>query len=89
MPHAAIEDSANRDGRAAVQGLCDATHTVALTTGSLAPGAMRVRATRCDRYAIADKLPDNTFADIVLWLGRGRNKRKSNRKDFCRQRQGF
>ena len=73
MPHIAIEYSANLDGHADLQGLCDAVHAAALSTGFFELGAVRVRAIRCETYAIADRLPDNAFAHIVLRLGRGRS----------------
>lgn len=73
MPHFSIEYSANLDGRFEMQDLCEAVHAAALDTGFFELGAIRVRAIRCEAYAVADKLPENAFAHIVLRLGRGRN----------------
>jgi 5-carboxymethyl-2-hydroxymuconate isomerase len=73
VPHSSIEYSANLDGGSDLQGLCDAIHAAALETGFFELGAIRVRAVRCEIYAVADKLPENAFAHIVLRLGRGRN----------------
>jgi 5-carboxymethyl-2-hydroxymuconate isomerase len=73
VPHFSIEYSSNLDGRFDLQDLCDAIHAAALETGFFELGAIRVRAIRCDAYAVADKLPDNAFAHIVLRLGQGRS----------------
>jgi 5-carboxymethyl-2-hydroxymuconate isomerase len=73
VPHFSIEYSSNLDGRFDLQDLCEAVHAAALETGFFELGAIRVRAIRCEAYAVADKLPDNAFAHIVLRLGRGRD----------------
>jgi 5-carboxymethyl-2-hydroxymuconate isomerase len=73
VPHFSIEYSSNLDGRFDLQDLCEAIHAAALETGFFELGAIRVRAIRCEAYAVADKLPDNAFAHIVLRLGRGRD----------------
>jgi 5-carboxymethyl-2-hydroxymuconate isomerase len=36
-------------------------------------GAIRVRARPCPHYAIADQLPENAFADMILRIGQGRS----------------
>lgn len=73
MPHFTIEYSANLDGKTDMQGLCEAVLDAALATGIFEPGAIRVRAIRCDAYAIADRLPENGFVDISVRLGAGRS----------------
>ncbi len=73
MPHLTIEHSANLNAQSDVQGLCDVIHAAALATGFFELGAIRVRAVACEHYAVADRLPENSFAHITLRLGRGRS----------------
>lgn len=72
MPHFTIEYSANLDGKTDVQRLCDAVLDAAIATGVFELGAIRVRAIRCEAYAIADRLPGNAFVDVSLRIGAGR-----------------
>lgn len=72
MPHFTIEYSANLDGRVDMKGLCDAIRDAALESGVFEVGAVRVRAVRCDAYAIADNLPENSFVDLSLRMAAGR-----------------
>lgn len=72
MPHFTIEYSSNLDGKADIKGLCDAILREALASGVFEIGAVRVRAIRCDAYAIADNLPENSFVDLSLRLAAGR-----------------
>ena len=72
MPHFTIEYSSNLDGKVDMKGLCDAVLDVALATGVFEVGAVRVRAIRCEAYAIADNLPENAFVDLSLRLAAGR-----------------
>ena len=73
MPHLTVEYSANIESRADVGGLCDRLLRVVLDTGLFEMGAVRVRAIRCDHYAIADAMPDNAFVDLSLRIGQGRS----------------
>ncbi|MEO3384938.1 5-carboxymethyl-2-hydroxymuconate Delta-isomerase [Mesorhizobium sp. CAU 1741] len=73
MPHFTFEYSANLDDQIDVQGLCDATLEAALATGLFEVGAVRVRAIRCDHYAIADRLAQNAFLDLSIRVGAGRS----------------
>lgn len=73
MPHLTIEYSANLDARADIAALCRTLHTSMLQTGLFELGAIRVRALRCDDYAVADLLPENSFADMRLRIGKGRS----------------
>jgi 5-carboxymethyl-2-hydroxymuconate isomerase len=73
VPHFSIEYSANLEDGCDVQGLCDAIHAAALSTGIFELGAVRVRAIRCEHYAVADKLPENAFAHVILRMGAGRS----------------
>jgi 5-carboxymethyl-2-hydroxymuconate isomerase len=73
MPHLTLEYSANLDGRADMAGLCGALLKTLLATGLFEQGAPRVRAVRCDAYAIADELAENSFIDASLRIGAGRS----------------
>ncbi len=73
MPHLTLEYSANLDGKMDVQELCRAILKSALATGVFEVGAVRVRAVRCEHYAIADDEPDNGFIDVSLRLAAGRD----------------
>ncbi len=73
MPHLTIEYSANLEARGDIAGLCRVLHGAMIGTGLFELGAIRVRAVRCDAYAVADLLAENTFADMRLRIGAGRN----------------
>jgi 5-carboxymethyl-2-hydroxymuconate isomerase len=73
MPHLTIEYSANLETRSDIAALCRVLHAALVQTGLFELGAIRVRALRCTDYAIADLLPDNSFADLRLRIGAGRN----------------
>lgn len=73
MPHLTIEYSANLAAHADIAGLCQAAHLALMASGLFEPGAPRVRAVRCDDYAVADLAPENTFAAMVLRMGHGRS----------------
>ena len=75
VPHFTIEYSANLDERIDMNALCETILRAALATDYFEVGAVRVRAKRCDSYAIADALPANAFIDIRLRLGAGRSAR--------------
>ena len=72
MPHLTIEYSANLDMRTDMQTLCLSLHRALLESRLFELGAVRVRALRAEHYVIADRAPDNAFADIRLRLGQGR-----------------
>lgn len=72
MPHLSVEYSANLDARADIPLLCARLLEAALATGLFETGAVRVRAVRCEHYAIADRRPENAFVDLQLRIGRGR-----------------
>ena len=73
MPHLTIEYSANLDTRTDIAALCRTLHTALLQTGLFELGAIRVRALRCTDYAVADLMPENSFADLRLRIGAGRS----------------
>lgn len=73
MPHLRLEYSANLATRADIAGLCAALHDAMMESGLFELGAVRVRAFAANDYAIADRLPENTFLDMVLRIGAGRS----------------
>jgi 5-carboxymethyl-2-hydroxymuconate isomerase len=73
MPHLAIEYSANLDERLSLKSFVQTLRDTMVDTGLFEVGAIRVRAIRCDAYAIADVLPQNAFIDMSVRLGAGRS----------------
>ena len=78
MPHFTIEYSANLDGRADMAEIVEIIRKAAVETSIFPLGGIRVRAIRCEHYAIADGSADFAFLDMVLRLGEGRD--LANRK---------
>jgi len=73
MPHFTIEYSANIDGHVDMGKVVELVRKAAVETGIFPLGGIRVRAIRCDHYAIADGRKDFGFLDMVLRLGEGRD----------------
>ncbi|QIO35276.1 5-carboxymethyl-2-hydroxymuconate Delta-isomerase [Bradyrhizobium sp. 1(2017)] len=73
MPHFTIEYSANLDGRLDMALVCEVVRKAAIETGIFPLGGIRVRAIRCEHYAIADNRQDYGFLDMVLRIGEGRD----------------
>ena len=73
MPHFTIEYSANLDGSLDIGAVCEVVRKAASETGVFPLGGIRVRAIRCEHYAIADGRRDYGFLDMVLRLGEGRD----------------
>jgi 5-carboxymethyl-2-hydroxymuconate isomerase len=73
MPHFTIEYSANLDARVDMGKLVELVRTAAVETGMFPLGGIRVRAIRCQHYAIATGEPEFAFLDMVLRLGEGRD----------------
>jgi 5-carboxymethyl-2-hydroxymuconate isomerase len=73
MPHFTIEYSANLDGRLDIGAACEVVRKAAVETGIFPLGGIRVRAVRCEHYAIADARQDYGFLDMVLRIGEGRD----------------
>jgi 5-carboxymethyl-2-hydroxymuconate isomerase len=73
MPHFTIEYSANLDGRIDMAAVVELVRTAAVQTGVFPLGGIRVRAIRCEHYAIADGGNNYGFLDMVLRLGEGRD----------------
>jgi 5-carboxymethyl-2-hydroxymuconate isomerase len=73
MPHFTIEYSANLDGRVDMGKVVEVVRKAAVETGIFPLGGIRVRAVRCEHYAIADGNAQFGFLDMVLRLGEGRD----------------
>jgi 5-carboxymethyl-2-hydroxymuconate isomerase len=73
MPHFTIEYSANLDGRVDMGAVVELVRKAAVETGIFPLGGIRVRATKCEHYAIADGRQNYGFLDMVLRLGEGRD----------------
>jgi len=73
MPHFTIEYSANLDDRVDMAKMVEVVRKAAVETGIFPLGGIRVRAIKCEHYAIADGQPQLGFLDMVLRLGEGRD----------------
>jgi 5-carboxymethyl-2-hydroxymuconate isomerase len=73
MPHFTIEYSANLDGRIDMGAVVELVRNAAVQTGIFPLGGIRVRAIKCEHYAIADGRKNLGFLDMVLRLGEGRD----------------
>lgn len=73
MPHFSIEYSANLEDRVDMGALCEVVRKAATETGIFPLGGIRVRAIRCEHYAIADGRKDYAFLAMLLRLGEGRD----------------
>lgn len=73
MPHLSIEYSSNLDGVVDVSGLCECLRQAAIATDVFPLKGVRVRALRCEHYAIADGDSAHGFIDISVRLREGRD----------------
>jgi 5-carboxymethyl-2-hydroxymuconate isomerase len=73
MPHFTIEYSANLDGRVDMGAVVELVRNAAVQTGIFPLGGIRIRAIKCEHYAIADGRKNLGFLDMVLRLGEGRD----------------
>ncbi|MDE2376402.1 5-carboxymethyl-2-hydroxymuconate Delta-isomerase [Bradyrhizobium sp.] len=73
MPHFTIEYSANLDDRLDMGAVCEIVRKAAAETGVFPVGGIRVRAIKCEHYAIADGRTDYGFLSMLLRLGEGRD----------------
>ena len=73
MPHFTIEYSPNLDARVNMAEIVEVVRKAAVETGIFPLGGIRVRALRCEHYAIADGNPQHGFLAMVLRLGEGRD----------------
>lgn len=73
MPHVTMEYSANLEAKADIAALCRIAKAAMMESGLFELGAVRVRAVRCEHYAIADELPENAFLAVLIRIGAGRS----------------
>jgi 5-carboxymethyl-2-hydroxymuconate isomerase len=73
MPHFTLEYSANLDAMVDIGAVVEVVRKAAIETGIFPVGGTRVRAVRCEHYAIADGGKDYTFLAMLLRLGEGRD----------------
>jgi 5-carboxymethyl-2-hydroxymuconate isomerase len=73
MPHFTIEYSANLDKHLDMGKVVEIIRKAAVETGIFPLGGIRVRAVKCEHFAIADGNPNLGFLDMVLRLGEGRD----------------
>jgi 5-carboxymethyl-2-hydroxymuconate isomerase len=73
MPHFTIEYSANLDRHIDMGAVVELVRKAAVETGIFPLGGIRVRAVRCEHFAIADGQKNLSFLDMVLRLGEGRD----------------
>src|ERR1700761_2575044 len=73
MTHFTLEYSANLDKRVDMSRGVEGVRNAAVETGIFPLGGIRVRAIKCEHYAIADGNPNLGFLDMVLRLGEGRD----------------
>ena len=73
MPHFTIEYSANLEGRVDIAAVVELVRNAAVQTGIFPLGGIRVRAIKCEHYAIANGRKNYGFLDMVLRLGEGRD----------------
>ena len=73
MPHFTIEYSANLNKRVDMAAVVELVRKAAVETGIFPIGGIRVRAIRCEHYAIGDGNPQFGFLSMLLRLGEGRD----------------
>jgi len=73
MPHFTIEYSANLEPVVDMGVVVEVVRRAAVETGIFPLGGIRVRAVRCEHFAIADGNRSFGFLDMVLRLGEGRD----------------
>jgi 5-carboxymethyl-2-hydroxymuconate isomerase len=73
MPHFTLQYSANLEAHVDMAKVVDVVRTAAVETGIFPLGGIRVRAVRCEHYAVGDGNPDFAFLDMLLRLGEGRD----------------
>jgi 5-carboxymethyl-2-hydroxymuconate isomerase len=73
MPHFTLEYSANLDKLVDMGAVVEVVRKAAIETGIFPVGGTRVRAVRCEHYAIADGSKHFSFLAMLLRLGEGRD----------------
>ncbi len=72
MPHFSIEYSANLEDHVEIAAFCEHLRKAGIETGIFPLAGIRVRAVRCDHFAIADGSLGHGFIDISVRLRGGR-----------------
>lgn len=72
MPHFVVEYSANLESDVDIGALCETLRVAGVETGIFPEAGIRVRARKCDVFAIADGKLDAGFIDISVRLRGGR-----------------
>ncbi len=73
MPHFHVDYSANLEERLQISCLLTVLRDAAMETGIFPLAGIRIRATACDHWIIADGNPDHAFLDISIRLRAGRS----------------
>lgn len=79
MPHFTIQYSANLDAEVDMAAFCSAVEDTVVATGLFEVSAARIRAFGADHVALADRLPDNAFVDMIFRIGKGRTPEEKQR----------
>ena len=77
MPHFTLEYSGNLDSRVDMAKVVETVRKAAVETGIFPVGGIRVRAIRCEHYAIADGNPQLGF--LCGAMGRGKSRKVGQR----------
>jgi len=72
MPHFVVEYSSNLDQDIDIAALCEVLRAAGVATGVFPEPGIRVRARKCETFAIADGKMDAGFIDISVRLRGGR-----------------
>ncbi len=79
MPHFHIDYSANLEDRLDIAGFCKVVRDAAIETGVFPTAGIRVRATACTHWVIADGNPQHAFLDMSVRLRAGRSQANKER----------
>jgi len=73
MAHFMIDYSPNLDARLDIADFCDTIRLAAIETCVFPAAGIRVRATACNHFSMADGNPDHAFLDVSIRLRAGRS----------------
>ncbi len=79
MPHFHIDYSANLEDRLDIVGFCKVVRDAAVETGVFPTAGIRVRATACTHWVIANGDPQHAFLDMSVRLRAGRSQADKER----------
>ncbi len=72
MPHVVIEYSANLESEVEPMALVRAVHAAVLAQPIFEPAGVRTRASRREKFLVADGDPENAFIAVTARIGPGR-----------------